>query len=490
MFKYIFTLLLGFIYNSGESQSYYYKNLNSIGSGTLYQIIGGKNQFYITVQSSCNQAYSCGILSAIDENGNILWKTIIEHSDIASNSCLIMNDTIYISGNYSPFNNKTQIHKINSDGKILYHNLINDSLHRYSAFNVGDMNWFDGKLVLTGQSFVDGKSKAIIMKVNKNLTLDEIKIDTTKEQSLLRDAIIGPDSFLTCFIDQSNKSRPFDMRRIEKYDKNLNLVWKYIPDTLLSNPIKLYGTVLENGNIFYTYFTWGHPTGLPNFRCIDTLTKKTLWQYDFPLISSHARTVFRTKQLKNGDILITGKYTTKASEPRIGDSPWLMRIDQNGNRKWERAYVEIASDGEDKTGALWDAIELDNGDLMAVGFVRNNGKWDPLLIRTDADGCIDQSTPSCPTVQIIDLMTGAVDFIGDKKTVIIPNPASDYIILKNEDLVFPVGYHMYTHTGQLISSGQTDMSGSVNINSLTSGLYLLNISDQNGKTESIRWVKE
>ncbi|MBK6567072.1 MAG: hypothetical protein IPG18_18195 [Saprospiraceae bacterium] len=51
---------------------------------------------------------------------------------------------------------------------------------------------------------------------------------------------------------------------------------------------------------------------------------------------------------------------------------------------------------------------------MPVGFVRNNGKWDPLLILTDADGFIDQSTPNCPTVQIFDLMTGAVDVIGDK----------------------------------------------------------------------------
>jgi hypothetical protein len=490
MYKYIFTLLLGFIYNFGESQSYYYKNLNSIGSGTLYQIIGGKNQFYITVQSSCNQAYSCGILSAIDENGNILWKTIIEHSDIASNSCLVMNDTIYISGNYSPFNNKTQIHKINSDGKILYHNLINDSLHRYSAFNVGDMNWFDGKLVLTGQSFVDDKSKAIIMKVNKNLTLDEIKIDTTKEQSLLRDAIIGPDSFLTCFIDQSNKSRPFDMRRIEKYDKDLNLVWKFIPDTLLSNMINIHGTVLNDGRIAYTYFTWGYPSRLPNVRCLDTVSKQNAWQYDYPKISQHARNIYRMKQLKNGDILLIGEYVSKVSAPHINGSPYLMRLDLNGTRKWERAYVEWDTDGEDKGGVLWDAIELDNGDLMSVGFVRNNGKWDPLLIRTDADGCIDQSTPSCPTVQIFDLMTGAVDVIGDKKTVIMPNPASDYIILKNEDLVFPVRYVMYSHTGQLISSGQTDMSGSVNINSLTSGIYLLNISDQNGKTESIRWVKE
>ncbi|MBK8549469.1 MAG: T9SS type A sorting domain-containing protein [Saprospiraceae bacterium] len=127
---------------------------------------------------------------------------------------------------------------------------------------------------------------------------------------------------------------------------------------------------------------------------------------------------------------------------------------------------------------------------MPVGFVRNNGKWDPLLILTDADGCIDQSTPNCPTVQIFDLMTGAVDVIGDKKTKIMPNPASDYIIIKNEELVFPVRYHIYTYTGQLINSGHTDMSGSVDVGSICSGIFMLKISDQNGKTESIRWVKE
>jgi len=101
----------------------------------------------------------------------------------------------------------------------------------------------------------------------------------------------------------------------------------------------------------------------------------------------------------------------------------MMRLDSTGKLLWERAYVEIALDGEDKGGNLWDVIELDNGDLMAVGFVTNNRKWDPLIIRTDHRGCMDDGMTNCPTVRIIDLTSGVEDVItGDTAIKIYPNP--------------------------------------------------------------------
>lgn len=486
--KFLFLIILYVLTPASGWCQYFYKTYPEERTAGFVNLKEEKGRIFITTATICPN-WECGLVSEFDINGERVWVRSLPNTDVGTATLYIDNEIIYQGGNYFPGIGKSVINRLTLEGDLIDEHIYEDPQNRFEYTIINSLSVTYNRILITGQGITD-KSKALIYGISKDMKLSNIFVDTTLESSVVWDAFIGPDSLLTCFIDQSNKFFPHDIRRIEKYDKDLNLVWKYIPDTMLLNRIKLYGTVLENGNIFYTYFTWGYPTGLPNFRCMDTVSKKTLWQYDFPRISSHARLVLRTKQLKNGDILISGVYTTKASEPRIEDSPWLMRIDQNGNRKWERAYVEIASDGEDKTGALWDAIELENGDLMAVGFVRNNGKWDPLLIRTDADGCIDQSTSSCPTVQIFDLMSGAVDVIGDKKTVIMPNPASDYIIIKNEDLVFPVRYLMYSHTGQLISSGQTDMSGSVNINSLTSGLYLLNISDQNGKTETIKWVKE
>jgi hypothetical protein len=472
-----------------NGQTYYYKNPAIDEPGTIFQIIEFERKYFIGSQLLCSSNNRvCTNIAEINELGDIKSSNYYEDLDLAK-SVVIHDSVIYTSGMNSLGNSELIIQKTDLAGNIIKKK-VNKFTDNDSYMNLGFMEQLNEGMILTGQIIKNNKSSSIIIKFDSELNLIKTHIDTFSESNVIWDISIGPDSLLTCFIIQKNRFQPFDIRRIEKYDKDLNLVWKYIPDTLLSNMINIHGTVLNDGRIVYTYFTWGYPSRLPNVRCLDTVSKQNAWQYDYPKISQHARNIYGMKQLKNGDILLIGEYVSKVSAPHINGSPYLMRLDLNGTRKWERTYVEWDTDGEDKGGVLWDAIELDNGDLMAVGFVRNNGKWDPLLIRTDADGCIDQSTPSCPTVQIFDLMTGAVDVIGDKKTVIMPNPASDYIIIKNEELVFPVRYHMYTHTGQLISSGQTDMSGSVNINSLTSGLYLLNISDQNGITETIKWVKE
>jgi len=478
------------IYILAPTQSwcqYFYKIYPEERTATFVNIKEESGRVFISTATLCPN-WECSQISEFDSNGNRIWIKSLPNTDVGTATLGIDNSTLLVGGNYFPGVGKSVINRLTLDGSFIDEHIYEDPQKRFEYTIINSLSVTNNRILITGQGITD-KSKALIYGISKDMKLSNIFVDTSLESSVVWDAFIGPDSLLTCFIDQSNKFFPHDIRRIEKYDKDLNLVWKYIPDTMLSNRIKLYGTVLENGNIFYTYFTWGYPTGLPNFRCMDTVSKKTLWQYDFPRISSHARLVLRTKQLKNGDILISGVYTTKATEPRIGDSPWLMRIDQNGNRKWERAYVEIAPDGEDKTGVLWDAIELDNGDLMAVGFVRNDGKWDPLIIRTDADGCIDQGTPTCPTVQIIDLMTGAVDVIGDSKIEVYPNPASTYITIKGGSLIYPVQYSITSYTGQVVSSGFTNDSEIIDVDYLPVGIYLLQIIDQNGNNKMIKWVK-
>jgi hypothetical protein len=219
---------------------------------------------------------------------------------------------------------------------------------------------------------------------------------------------------------------------------------------------------------------------------LDTITKKTIWQYDFPNIDNYGRYVLKTKQLKNGDLLISGYYSNITQQPTIKDSPWLMRIDKNGKKIWEHTYVEILPNNQSKAGALWDAIELDNGDIIACGFVSNNNKWDPLLIRTDADGCIDRGQANCPQVQIIDLMSGAVDVIGEDVVTISPNPASTYIMINTP---LQSLYEIYSIHGQSILKGVVS-SDEIDVSNLRSGMYLVKITDTKGRVIVRKLIKE
>ncbi len=261
------------------------------------------------------------------------------------------------------------------------------------------------------------------MSIDSSMHIDTIIIDTTQEISTIWDDFIGPDSLLTCFYHQVNKFWPNQARRIIKYGADFNQVWYYTSDTLGVNTSFPYGTILRDGRLAFVDFKPGCPTGLNALRCLDTITKQNSWMFSFQNVQSWGRKLRSVKQLRNGDIICTGEYATKATEPRIEGSPYMMRLDSTGKLLWERAYVEIALDGENKGGNLWDVIELDNGDLMAVGFVTNNRKWDPLIIRTDHRGCMDDGMTNCPTVRIIDLTSGVEDVItGDTAIKIYPNP--------------------------------------------------------------------
>ena len=130
---------------------------------------------------------------------------------------------------------------------------------------------------------------------------------------------------------------------------------KYGPihlDTLELNRTLPYGTVLRDGRIAFVDFKPLQNTGLNSLRCLDTITKKNDWMFSYQNVPSWGRKLRSVKQLRNGDIICTGEYTTKASDPRINGSPYMMRLDSNGKLLWERAYVEIDLDGEDKGGNL------------------------------------------------------------------------------------------------------------------------------------------
>ncbi len=359
--------------------------------------------------------WECSEVSSFDYLGSPLWNTEFIHTDVGSTTLLSLNDTIYVGGNYYPGQGKSVINRMTLDGKVIDEHVYSDPLNRISSSLINFLYSDNKVLFFSGLGYVGEGGKALIYAISKSMNLSMCYVDTTINNSVVWDAHVGPDSLLTCFIMENSITAPRDRRRIEKYDRNLNLVWKYSPrdSLLLFNNIRLYGTVLNNGSIFYTYYNPINTSSLPSFRLLDTVSKSTVWQYDFSNNNKHNRLVLRSKQLDNQDTLIIGHYSNIGVEPPIRDAPWLMRININGNRVWEHVYVERHISNVNKLGALWDAIELENGDIMACGFVTNNNKWDPLLIRTDADGCIDQGQANCATVQFIDLMSGAVDEIGE-----------------------------------------------------------------------------
>jgi hypothetical protein len=481
------------LYGNLKAQDYFYKLSPVTGDATNYQILESNGRFFVTLTSCFDQGAYCGYVCEIDHFGNVIWKSFIPMTDVAHASSCIYNDTIYLAGNGTPNNNRSIIHKISVDGKIIStHDLI-DSEKLYSYFNIANLSKFQDKFILTGQCFIDGKSKGIIMSIDEAMKIDTIIIDTTLEISTIWDDFVGSDSIFTCFYYQVNKFWPNQVRRIIKYDADFNQVWSYTSDTLGVNTSFPNGTVLRDGRIAFVDFKPLQSTGLNSLRCLDTITKKNDWMFSYQNVPSWGRNLYTVKQLKNGDIICTGKYITKATAPRIEGSPYMMRVDSTGKLQWERSYVEIAPDGEDKGGSLWDVIELDNGDLMAVGFVTNDRKWDPLIIRTDHRGCMDGGNTNCPTVKIIDLTSGTEDEIKSSKSLqIYPNPGVDHLRIDvTDEMLFPLRYELSGVSGQRVTIGYHNSGDNLIIDTslVPIGMYFIRLVDKSGKIWQGKWVK-
>lgn len=489
----VFTIVFILIQFSLNGQDYFYVTNNTFGRTAVnYQCLEHENRIFTFTSRLC-EFRECSTVSEVDAFGKTKWTLELPNTDLAPQSSCIYNDTFYVSGNYSPGVGITSLHKISMDGILQNSFFFSDPQKKIDRSLIQTLTRFKEKFIITGQAYIGEQSKGIVISIDGSMSLDTIIIDTTLENSTVWNSYVGPDSLLTCFYHQVNKFWPNQVRRIIKYDTDFNQVWSYTSDTLGVNTSFPYGTVLRDGRIAFVDFKPLQNTGLNSLRCLDTITKINDWMFSYQNVQSWGRKLRSVKQLRNGDIICTGEYTTKATEPRIEGSPYMMRVDSIGKLLWERAYIEIAPDGEDKGGNLWDVIELYNGDLMAVGFVTNNNKWDPLIIRTDHRGCMDDGNTNCPTVRVIDLMSGSEDVIsGDKTIKIFPNPTENGVFnielpsfIEGDEIVSLV-YNMY---GQIIQSNQlTQKQTQIEIPNVPSGMYLVQIMVNNSLRHSSKLV--
>ncbi|MGB0523661.1 MAG: aryl-sulfate sulfotransferase [Flammeovirgaceae bacterium] len=84
--------------------------------------------------------------------------------------------------------------------------------------------------------------------------------------------------------------------------------------------------------------------------------------------------------LRNGDILAVGYYSLTKEEKENG---WAGRFSLDGDLIWEYKF------GGEATDALHDAVELENGQIILVGFTRSHNEKhqaDLWVVKLNADG--------------------------------------------------------------------------------------------------------
>ena len=489
--KYLYILIVSyFIICNLNGQSNFYKVIDLETSATAYQILKKGTRFFISIGNICENdiTYECSGLSEISESGVTLWIKQLPLLDIGSRSTFIDKDTIICIGNNYPWRDKFVINKINLNGDNLgtfYVNIGGSLLLRVYAISSLKYN---NNYIISGQGILKDSQTSITFVSDANgKLLNSYNNETLHGFSTVTDSYIDQDGYLNNFYKLEKGGFLSDYHKIIKFDNNFNQVWFYTSDTLRRNDSSPKGCELSDDRIVFVYGNPNSKGKLNSIRCIKK-DKSISWQYDYPYDNKTGRIIRRLIVAKNGDIIGSGEYADLKTETLIYGSPFIFRLNNKGKMLWERAYVEVATDRKDKTGNLWDIIELDNGDLMAAGHVKNEN-WDILLIRTDSEGCIDKED-TCQEINIIDITSGSEDVSEEKSDFsIYPNPASDHITIETSH---PCKIEMYDITGHKVLTTGTSYENStyVDVADLKNGLYFVKCTTSSGVVSTHKFVKQ
>ena len=244
---------------------------------------------------------------------------------------------------------------------------------------------------------------------------------------------------------------------------------------------------MDDGRVLLIVYTPNAPSAIRSIRAINQ-DKSIDWQYNPPNSNDRTETTYEIKQLPSGDLLGMGRATnTILSEP-INDSPFLYKMNTEGDIIWKRVFYELdPQTGNSRRGFVRDAVELDNGDIYGIGEMQYDVQNEVFIFKVDADGCLDAE--DCGFVQEITDLEDAV--IDPYDLNVYPNLISNvihYSISENRRVesvsLFDMKVRVLIIEVDHIEEGQMDATG------LNEGVYLMKFLMDNGEVVYREIVKQ
>lgn len=160
-----------------------------------------------------------------------------------------------------------------------------------------------------------------------------------------------------------------------------------------------------------------------------------------------------------------------------GDAGWLLKTDSQGNLIWQRKYNKNS-----QTDLFYGVLATDDGGFLLSGQAINEltNSQDAWLLKVDSVGC---PYPNC-TVGIDE----------EERTVLVdvwPNPAVEVLNIEKVGSSDQLDLSVFDLSGkEILRFVQNNQRGSINVSGWPSGVYILNGSDEEGRSFSLKVVKE
>ncbi|MCF8299338.1 MAG: T9SS type A sorting domain-containing protein [Saprospiraceae bacterium] len=354
----------------------------------------------------------------------------------------------------------------------------------------------DGGYIITGKYYIN------CINVNANERSYLLKLDTDgnvewrkvyNNISYTFDIEISLDSG---YIFASIPTRGLNLVKTDKYG---NQQWIYSLDNNYIHRIGQDINLLNDsiaivvGQYIYDESTTGNYPNAVDIYKVNINTKQKIWEkryylyQNFKCIGLHQS--ISASILDNMDIIISGTSSVlKLDSTASGYKGIMLKLNSsNGDSIWSR-YYHFGSDFREDC-QFNDMILTDDGGFLAAGYHKpyvgsyNAGAW---LVKMDSMGM----APGAFTVSVKDNQL----IITKNQPLLYPNPVSDNFNLRfEENQNGKLQMEIYNVSGQLVMKHQIsdfEKEYQVNIDKLSSGIYLVKLASDNQTVYSGKFIKE
>lgn len=239
------------------------------------------------------------------------------------------------------------------------------------------------------------------------------------------------------------------------------------------------------------YVLAGYIAGQPYMTKINEQGER-LWQSKYFKTLSYLDTLrrkgyFYDVKEANGYLYALGQVDSlETGEEYPSSFHFLMKLTGTGRTVWTRYFKIRSSD------YLY-SVTPGKGCFYLAGSRRDTtpgkyGNQDAWIIKVDEYGC---EIPGCQLNDVIDTSTAINDILeNEQHFMLYPNPTSHTFTIQSDKGISTIYYTLYNYSGQHVFSGNTTKSNVVNVESLQTGLYIIELKDEKGRVIRKKMLKE
>ncbi|MCB9044347.1 MAG: T9SS type A sorting domain-containing protein [Chitinophagales bacterium] len=459
-----------------------------------YMIKSHSGTFIIYCSGFCMpELISCDRLIEVNDKGEILKEKLLEDADGTADlprNIISLNDGGYAYA-HSKFNTVTENYDIFVYKRDENFELIWEKKIAYAKDDIikGIVQTTNGDIVATGWTYsypqtgyrqtfllcIDGQTQALkwfkLLKQGEN-TYGFTLIQDEEGNLLVGGVIYDPEEddingYILKTDSLGNEISWYEIPGLIPDEESI-YPWDSYPDIVL-HPDS--GFVYE---MRYDYFTQDlykpDITHLVRFHYNENQEYVEDWR--LILDEKDSQWLYSITVAQNGDIIGCGNDLNNPFQEG-SSTGLLLRVSPEGELRWLHKIVAMDSTHEASRYWFWDVAEDNTGNIIATGPIQwvDTVYYDIWLVRTDADGCLYESSCTDPLIftnGIEDVESGSVGIS------VYPNPTDgDFYLISNDKTI--TGYAIYNYNGVLQKQQKLKVAQGeivhIDVNDLPNGIY-------------------